>query len=359
MATDGTRLVYSGPFVDGLTDAELTGVMAHEVMHCALQHMFRIGSRELPEWNEACDYAINLLLVAEGFTLPNGALLDSAFSDMSAEQVYAARKQAKQNGNGQPNGSPSTPTSGNGPQANVGQGNASTGRFTQPGQTGQAGNGPQASGPQDMTATDWAIAAEQASAIASKAGRMGGATARAVKESHQSDTDWRAILREFIEQTVPVDYAWSQPNRRYISSGLYLPGTVRENFPRLACAIDTSGSIGQRLLDLFASELEAIMREVRPEGLDVIYCDATVQASESFGPDDDLKLGFHGGGGTRFSPVFESLAAREESPVCLIYFTDLESSDVPSEPEYPVLWITPEETSRIAPFGQTVRLAEW
>jgi predicted metal-dependent peptidase len=34
--TDGRRLVYNPAFVEKLTAAELEGVLAHEVMHCAL-----------------------------------------------------------------------------------------------------------------------------------------------------------------------------------------------------------------------------------------------------------------------------------------------------------------------------------
>jgi predicted metal-dependent peptidase len=47
MATDGTTLFYAPDFVATLPDAELVGVMAHQVMHCALLHPFRRGSRDL------------------------------------------------------------------------------------------------------------------------------------------------------------------------------------------------------------------------------------------------------------------------------------------------------------------------
>jgi predicted metal-dependent peptidase len=78
MATDGTRIVYNPAFVDHLKPAELEGTLAHEVMHCALGHQCRRGTRDQGLWNEAADLAINPILTANGFTLPAGALIDPA-----------------------------------------------------------------------------------------------------------------------------------------------------------------------------------------------------------------------------------------------------------------------------------------
>ena len=89
MATDGRRIVFNPAFVDGLKPAELEATLAHEVMHCALGHHCRRGERDPRLWNEAADLAINPILVGNGFTLPAGALIDPAFSDLSAEEIYA------------------------------------------------------------------------------------------------------------------------------------------------------------------------------------------------------------------------------------------------------------------------------
>lgn len=70
MATDGVSLFYNSAFVDTLNAAELAGVLAHKVMHPALQHQTRRGDRNPARWNIACDYAINPLLVDAGLSLP-------------------------------------------------------------------------------------------------------------------------------------------------------------------------------------------------------------------------------------------------------------------------------------------------
>ncbi len=66
MATDGVSLFYNPEFVETLCQSELAGVLAHEVMHPALQHHIRRGDRSLKRWNMACDYAINPLLIDAG-----------------------------------------------------------------------------------------------------------------------------------------------------------------------------------------------------------------------------------------------------------------------------------------------------
>lgn len=63
MATDGVSLFYNPKFAKGLAPEELIGVLAHEVMHPALHHDTRRGDRDQKLWNQACDYAINPLLL--------------------------------------------------------------------------------------------------------------------------------------------------------------------------------------------------------------------------------------------------------------------------------------------------------
>ena len=88
MATDGVSLLYNPAFVETLNAAELAGVLAHEVMHPALQHHTRRGDRDRKRWNMACDYAINPLLLDAGLTLPKDVLIDHRFRGMSAERIF-------------------------------------------------------------------------------------------------------------------------------------------------------------------------------------------------------------------------------------------------------------------------------
>lgn len=91
-ATNGTDLQYNPDFAATLTDPELLGVVAHEVIHCALGHPYRCAGRDIKEWNVAADYAANPLLIKAGFTLPAGSLIDPNYDGLSAEQIYSKRR---------------------------------------------------------------------------------------------------------------------------------------------------------------------------------------------------------------------------------------------------------------------------
>ena len=293
--TDGTKLEYNPEFLDTLTDTELTAVIAHEVMHCALLHPFRRGNRDNTIWNKATDYAINSELIRSGLKLPAGCLIDAQYDGLSADVIYSRLSK-----NTPPNGQNGTEE----PEPGPGEGK------TQEPATGSVGDAPSeqagqsTEGPAPMTEADWKIAAEQA------------------------------------------------------ANGLYLPGVTRENLGHVAVAIDTSGSIDQKLLAVFCQELNAISQEAHPEKVTVLYCDAQVHKTEEFGPEEEIAMDAVGRGGTQFQPVFDAVAAWSEPPACLIYFTDMDSSDTPKEPDYPVLWATDFAAVRneTVPFGQIARL---
>jgi predicted metal-dependent peptidase len=384
MATDGTRIVYNPAFVDQLKPAELEGTLAHEVMHCALGHQCRRGDRDPRLWNEAADLAINPILTANGFTLPAGALIDPAFANLSAEEIYARllRKRSEggagsnqgQQHTGPGSGTASAPqaTSGapppdpnSGPSSQSAPQQETVGERTAPPVARPGGFGEvvdatdehgQLASPAEQRRQEheWSIAAEQALRSAKTCGHDPLGVDRPLTESRQSQQDWRAILRDFVAATAPCDYRWTPPNRRYIASGLYLPSAERRGLGEMVIAVDTSGSIGKLELEQFAGEISAISEENQPEAIHVVYCDAAIQSTQQFTASEPVRLEPKGGGGTDFRPAFEWVAKNDVSPVCLIYLTDLCCDSFPETPEYPVLWVT--DSRRTAPFGETVRI---
>ncbi|MGB7592940.1 MAG: VWA-like domain-containing protein [Terriglobia bacterium] len=385
MATDGSRIVYNPAFVDGLKPAELEGTLAHEVLHCALAHQCRRGQRDPEVWNVAADFAVNPILIGNGFVLPAGALIDPAFNNLSAEEIYArllrrrseeggATKPQQRNAGGGtdtgPQGTdgivPPNPNPDASPQPGPGHGGRPTGesvgpRLTRPGGFGEVWD---ATDEQGQTASpaekrrqehEWGIAAEQAVRSAKAWGHEPAGIERPLSESRQSKQDWRAILRDFVAATTPSDYRWTPPNRRYIASGLYLPSVERQGVGEIVIAVDTSGSIGKLELEQFAGEISAISEEAQPEAIHVVYCDAAVHCTQQFGLSEPVRLEPQGGGGTDFCPVFQWVAENKIAPVCLIYLTDLCCHSYPEAPEYPVLWVT--DSRKMAPFGETLRIS--
>jgi predicted metal-dependent peptidase len=385
MATDGRRLVYNPAFVEKLTPAELEGVLAHEVMHCALAHHCRRGERDAQLWNRAADYAVNPILISNGITLPKDALIDPAFSDLAAEEIYARlQKQGHDSGKPEPPSQSSTQSGGGSSGGNSpGQAAQSAPQETQspasqaqqrpqspgtsdrplPARPGGFGEVLDAVGDDDQPASqaelsrqmhEWAINAEQALCSAKACGHEPGGIERPLEQARQSEHDWQAILRDFIAATNPSDFRWAPPNRRFISSGLYLPSVGRSGVGEIVVVVDTSGSIGTKELEQFAGEINAITNDAQPESIRVVYCDAAVQAVDEFGPSEPIKLSPKGGGGTDFVPPFRWIEENGIEPKCLIYLTDLCCNSFPVAPDYPVLWVT--DSDKAAPFGETLRL---
>lgn len=382
MSTDGRRILYSAKFVEALKPAELEAVFAHEVLHCALGHQCRRGERDPQLWNQAADLAINPLLIANGFTLPSGALVDSAFRNLSAEEIYARLSEGSRNDTSVPSPEPSRPSISNQPDGN---GNAarspSPGLPNDPSQTSSHHQKNSNSGStlarvggfgEILDATDeegncalhaeksrqqqeWSIAADQALRLAKACGHQPADVERPLNESRHSKQDWRTILRDFIVARIPSDYRWSPPNRRYIGSGLYLPSVARSGLGPIVIAVDTSGSIRAKELEQFAGEISAIADEAQPEAIHVVYCDAAVEASQEFQPSEPIHLEPKGGGGTDFRPAFEWVKERQIEPVCLVYLTDLCCHSYPDPPDYPVLWVT--HSRRTAQFGETLQIS--
>src|ERR1017187_4736284 len=125
--TNGTKLWFNPAYLDTLSDAQLRTVLAHEVMHPALLHPFRLGDRDLRTANIAADYAINNFLdqynldaQKRGETPPfvwpikldaNGqptttpdVLLNHAYDNHSFEEIYAALTHKPPAGGGQQQG---------------------------------------------------------------------------------------------------------------------------------------------------------------------------------------------------------------------------------------------------------------
>lgn len=347
-ATDGTRILYDPIFAETLPDEQIIGVIAHEVFHCAMLHPFREGSRDHEQANIAMDYVVNLELHKAGFKLPPGGIpADTQYDGLAWETVYARRQKA---------GNP--PPWGKGGQ---GSGNVlgATGPCMPAPKDGQgkdgAGQSPAKGG---MSAADWKIAVQSATNVCKGAGTVPAGFESLIDSARKDVADWRAILREFVENTVPSDYSWTNPNRRHIAHGLYLPGILRENLGHIAIAVDTSGSIDSGLLAAFCTEMNSIIAEAKPEKVSVIYADCAVHKIDVYGPDEQIEMKATGRGGTAFGPTFKAIEGWSDPPVCLLYFTDLESSDTPSQPEYQTLWITSECVTLNGPFGRTIRITE-
>ena len=95
-ATDARKFYYNAQYIDGLSMNQTQFMLAHEALHCALSHFARRQHRVRFRWDQACDYAINPLLVEEGLSPPPNSLLMAEFKGMTAEEIYPCLDESHQ-----------------------------------------------------------------------------------------------------------------------------------------------------------------------------------------------------------------------------------------------------------------------
>lgn len=340
---DGTSIRYNPKFIDELSQSKVQGFLAHSVMHPAMLHHTRRGSRDKAKWNKACDYAINGILTKAGFDLPEGKLNNPAYDNMPAEHIYTLLP----DGDDQNNGGGGSGGSGSGGDQNQ-----------DPGGDGGVDDSPnsQNSGSsqsqQNNEEAEWKVAVAQAAHAAKQTGKLPAGIDRMIEDLMDPVLPWRDILRRFMTEKRNDDFSWSRGNRRFLAQGLYLPSRRSDDaMGEMVVVIDTSGSIGQRELDEFGSEIKGIIEEVKPSKTYVMYCDARVAHVDEFGPNDEIGFKLHGGGGTDFRPPFEWLAERQIEPRALVYLTDGYGPFPEEEPAFPTMWCI-NNTQVIPPHGE-------
>lgn len=342
MCTDGKHIFYNPEFVSNITDDELMGVIAHEALHPGFLHHTRMGARDHDKWNQAADYAINPIITEAGMALPEGCLNDPKYADKSAEEIYTLLPDPPPNGGGS-----------NGKQKwNIGR------MMPPPGSGGGSGEDGSGASQEEirMAEQEWKDAMAQALHAGKLAGNMPASLQRQIESLLQPSTNWRETLQSYLTEKKPDDVSFSRPNRRFIHQGIYLPSTVYDVTGELVIGVDTSGSIGQRELDLFGAEVNAIHHLIKPTKTIVIYCDAAINRIDEFGEGDDVVLTLCGGGGTDFRPPFDYLKQKQITPHAFVYLTD-GYGPFPEEQHYPVVWAINNEQVD-PPFGVTVRIKE-
>lgn len=343
MATDGDSLFYNPSFVDELSDPELRGVVAHEVMHVANLHHTRRNGRDADQWNIACDYVINETLISEGFTLPDGALIDARFNGMSADQVFSALGKDKKDQQGD------APKEGQGDDKGQGQG------APDPARTGGIMDAAPSHDKAALQAAEMDTKAKvlQAVQAANKAGEASEAMQKLAADIKTPLVDWRAVLRRYIDLSARKDYSWSRPNRRHVASGLYLPSQVPDGLERLTVIIDTSGSIDRAALSTFLAELQAAVDDAQPDVVEVIQCDTRITARQEFVAGDPIAFDLAGGGGTNMQPALDAIT---DTSACIM-FTDCKFPRPLVAPHYPVLFARWGNGGKVPAFGELVDVA--
>ena len=315
-ATDGRRFYYNSEFVNSLPLKQLEFLVGHEVLHAVYDHMGRRGNRDPKLWNIADDYCVNWDLVEQrvGDKIPI-ALYDSKYKGMSAEEVYddlyenadkiniddLMKRLLDEHLDGTP-----------------GEGEGEDGD--------KPGNGrPKLSEQEKKEIRNEVKEAVLAAAQASGAGNLPGGVKRMIKDLIEPVMDWRELLQQQIESTIKSDFTWARPSRRSWHMDAVMPGMKPGEQIDVVIGIDTSGSITDKDLKVFLSEIKGIMEAYDEYKITVLGWDTEVHNVGEFTSDsieDISNFEPGGGGGTDPHCVWNYLQENNIEPKKLIMFTD-------------------------------------
>ena len=304
-ATDGIHLYINPTWFLSLTVNQRLGLVVHEVLHVALNHMTRKGTRDHQSFNIAGDHVINLALLKAGYELPPGGVHNKKYENMNTEQVYAAVHKE-----------PAPPDF----------------------------QGDIIYCPDDQTK---AVSSQvtniiMRAAVATKAsGGIGNLPAEigiALEKAINPKLPWNQILANYLSEFNADDYTMRRLNRKYFPE-FYMPTLYSEAICDLAIAVDTSGSVSSREFSYFIHEIDQIRKTMKPKKMSIIDFDTKIKKVHDI--DDTVNIltdiKFSGRGGTDILPLM-SWAAKNKPEVLLI-FSDGEFDLPGSLPQISLIWL--------------------
>ncbi|XPV69870.1 MAG: DUF2201 family putative metallopeptidase [Halarcobacter sp.] len=96
--TNGNRINIDLKKLQKYSEDEITYLYAHTLLHVVLKHPYRQKTREKKLWNQACDLVINLVMstFSNVGSMPNDEVLDSDLEHKCVEEVYEILQKQKE-----------------------------------------------------------------------------------------------------------------------------------------------------------------------------------------------------------------------------------------------------------------------
>jgi predicted metal-dependent peptidase len=362
-ATNGRDKYYNKDFIDRLpTQAEVNFIVAHEGGHILLKHLprHRDLTKENPKLaNMAMDYALNAYLLSikdkNLLTMPKGGLYDPMFEGWSVRQIYNYLKTGRDN-EGKQRGQPQPGKDGNGNDV------IRIGGKTHKCETLDAHD---SEGLEQMSDEEIGELTKQIDKAVQQAALLAGAKGdevpRSLTELLQPEINWVDVLADYVTSRVRGDeeHTFAKFNLKRMAVNLFRPTKYTERNGIVVVCIDTSGSIGDELIQRLCGELAGICDGCDPEEVHVLWWDTDVRGHQVFtGAYQNLReaLKPSGGGGTHVSCVSDYIVKNNIDADCVIVFTDgYVEDDINWRINVPTLWLVTEREGFIPPAGYVVK----
>lgn len=390
MAIDiNANLYYNAEFVENMSDEEVTGVLIHEILHITLLHFLRTGERNKQISNIAQDIVINYLIKENNFHLPEGCIwvnnqnettimgkvikdvdkkvweeiYDELYNSMKEQLKEMIKSGKAQIGNGEGEGieidlddyefEGST---------NEGYGDSKIGKVTNV-DTHIRGNGNKPISEEERKAKEkeWLGKVQEAYIGSKMSGKVPVGIERLIGQLHESKIDWKSLLLRYIESYVPSDYTYAKCSKKSMSSGYYMPDTIKDRID-VSVLIDVSGSIGNEELNDFVSEIVAMARAFRNKIKFSLYTHETNLGDKYIVENGSVQkikqIKIKGGGGTSFSIPYNELT-KNNKPKVVVWLTDgygdtIQKKDLKSD----IIWVLSKNSTdvEVKEIGRVIKL---
>ncbi|MDH4945300.1 VWA-like domain-containing protein [Sulfurimonas sp. C5] len=309
--TNGTSLEVDLQKLSKYSEEQLTYLYAHVLLHIALKHPFRQKTREAALWNQSCDIVINNILATfkDVGEMPQDELFDETLKDKCVEEVYEIlyKEQEKDDdGSGEEkedNEAKTTPDEKGDLKAHI---------YDESKQDIQeVADEKTSSGDQEKL--DGIII--QALSIAQKERSKYSGMLVEIDSLIKPQVNFSDLLKEYLITSVfEKESTFSKPDRRFISQGLYLPGSQKkQELLEVKVALDSSSSVTmdeyKKFLGVIADVCEGFYEykiEVLPFDVDVK--EELIVSFDSFTAIDEVDWYIpKSDGGTNFDAVLRYL----------------------------------------------------
>ena len=334
-----------------LSDKERIAVLKHELLHLVFKHLFRGRGNDRELENIAADIVVNQYV--SPWPLPQGAVLLSSFPDLNLlpEQTfewYYEKLRSLRNSNAAEKHPKSKSTLDSIETNKNSRGNHDLWGAEK--KDGQSSN---------EKVLDVAIKKLIGQALQKSGAKNIGSLPLEIQReltriNEKPKVSWKRILRIFSNSCgkTKLESTRRKESTRFPGN----PGTKIKRLQHIAVAIDTSGSIDEKTLQLFWNEIIGIQKAGAK--ITIIECDCEIQKVWELNRKSTLPK-LKGGGGTSFDPVINWLNKNRNLGIggC-VYFTDGYADKPIVKPSCSILWTlysAAEDTSHLVP-GKVIRI---
>lgn len=299
--------IYINPLAN-LSEQGMKFVIAHEILHVALNHASRRQGRDRLLWNLACDFVINAWLIEMNIGLPpEGIYFDKELSGKSADEIYLLIVQEERL------------------RKKLGTlRNKFAGEITKKTQQGC-----------DMLDDDIRYFSEFEDACKASLlrgvflhesigrGDLPANLVAEIKALNQPPIPWQVELAKWISERFPLEESkrtYAKPSRRQSSTpDIPRPRYVRpdelKNTKTFGVIMDTSASMDKKLLAKCLGAIASYSAAQEVNMVRIVYCDAQPY-DEGYVNIETLsnRIKIRGGGGTILQPAVDLLLRAKDFP---------------------------------------------